>query len=110
MSGQEAFLALPKPPAPAPSAPAPAPPAPTVAPVGKFQQGGAFAVQNYIFLRGGGGAHVDHTILNFSRGAVDPWIYLRRSPPPPRGKHNTGSENHSHINEGKEATERYQAP
>ena len=36
MSGQEAFPALPDPPAPAP---APAPPAP-VAPVWKFQRGG----------------------------------------------------------------------
>ena len=46
MSGQEAFPALPDPPAPAPPAPAPAPPAPapappaTIAPVGKFQGGG----------------------------------------------------------------------
>ena len=40
MSGQEAFPALPDPPAPAPALPAP------VAPVGKFQRGGAVAVQN----------------------------------------------------------------
>jgi len=45
MSGQEAFPALPDPPAPAP--PAPAPPAPAPAPpapvalVGKFQRGGS---------------------------------------------------------------------
>jgi len=50
MSGQEAFPALPDPPAPAPPAPAPAPaapaPAPPVSPVGKFQPGGAVALQN----------------------------------------------------------------
>ena len=46
MSGQEAFPALPDPPAPAPPAPAPAPPAPApalpapVAPVENFQRGG----------------------------------------------------------------------
>ena len=49
MSGQEAFPALPDFPAPAPPAPAPAPPASAPAPpalVGKFQRGGAVAVQN----------------------------------------------------------------
>ena len=57
--GQETFRALPEPPAPAPPAPAPvpqasAPPAP-IAPVGKFQRGGAGAVQNYRMLSFPGG-------------------------------------------------------
>jgi len=70
MSGQEAFPALPDPPAPAPPAPAPAPPAPApalpapVAPVENFQRGGGGCrtTVKYLFL----GGEVAHLTINIS--------------------------------------------
>ena len=83
MSGQDAFPALPDPPAPAPPAPAPAPapPAPAppalVVPVGKFQRGGErlqYKTVKYL-ITGGPVAQFDQKMFEFSRGAVDPWTY-----------------------------------
>ena len=74
MSGQEAFPALPDPPAPAPALPAP------IAPVSKLQRGGAVAVQNCItFICGGPVAQFDHLIPIFSmggNGSMDVRYYL----------------------------------
>ena len=103
MSGQEAILALPDPPASAPPAPAPAPPAPSppapappapsppapappapapalpvpVAPVGKFQRGEGWQLQcKIVKLLFWGGAIANFLkCLFFPGGAVEPWTY-----------------------------------
>ena len=69
MSGQDAFPALPDPPAPAPPA--------LVVPVGKFQRGGErlqYKTVKYL-ITGGPVAQFDQKMFVFSRGAVDPWTY-----------------------------------